>query len=326
MAQLGNVLSGGSWQSPGEYYGELGNSLLRALSGSSATTYVHGLSDKYLGTTFNSDRQRAEDMAFNAQQSQIQRDWTEMMFDRANAWNSESAQVGRLRAAGLNPSMMMAGGLSGASATVPSGSEAQYNGAVGLSSGNLADLLRLPSEVAKNVAQAQEVESRIPLNEQRINNLKREEQKLLSEAAKLGVEADIALSTKDSTIAMLESKNRLSRSESDEAAKYVSRLAKINADIVEQRLVNLQKEGMVSDEEVARIREQTRKLKAEADVAAEGAKHPEAAYWIEKISNVYQLSYLIFQGISESIKQGNPLPGHYSTEGDHAPVVLPPYQ
>lgn len=114
--------------------------------------------DPYLHPYAETRRQRAEDMQYNAEQSQIQRDWESMMFDRANQWNSESAQVARMRAAGLNPSLMMSGGLSGATATVPSGAEAQYSGAVG--AGNPMALLQTLSQVKLNDAQAENLQSK----------------------------------------------------------------------------------------------------------------------------------------------------------------------
>lgn len=60
---------------------------------------------------------------FNAQEAQKNRDFQKQMFDEANQWNSASAQVQRLREAGLNPYLMMNGGDAG-TATSPQGAQA----------------------------------------------------------------------------------------------------------------------------------------------------------------------------------------------------------
>lgn len=60
---------------------------------------------------------------FNAQEAQKNRDFQKQMFDETNQWNSASAQVQRLRDAGLNPYLMMNGGDAG-TATSPQGAQA----------------------------------------------------------------------------------------------------------------------------------------------------------------------------------------------------------
>ena len=60
---------------------------------------------------------------FNAQEAQKNRDFQKQMFDETNQWNSASAQVQRLREAGLNPYLMMNGGDAG-TATSPQGAQA----------------------------------------------------------------------------------------------------------------------------------------------------------------------------------------------------------
>lgn len=60
---------------------------------------------------------------FNASESQKNRDFQKQMFDETNQWNSASAQVQRLREAGLNPYLMMNGGDAG-TATSPQGAQA----------------------------------------------------------------------------------------------------------------------------------------------------------------------------------------------------------
>lgn len=60
---------------------------------------------------------------FNAAEAQKNRDFQKQMFDETNQWNSASAQVQRLREAGLNPYLMMNGGDAG-TATSPQGAQA----------------------------------------------------------------------------------------------------------------------------------------------------------------------------------------------------------
>lgn len=168
---IANWLSGGrlsDW-----LLGQVGN--LLGLSGVSSTSLGQGLSDKYLGTTYNSDRQRSEDMIYNAEQAQIDRNWQERMWNMTNAYNSPQSQMQRFRDAGLNPSLMMSGGLSGTEATIPSGAQAAHSGSVGFGSGNIMDLLKVKSEINLMDAQASNLESRTEtenfLRQARLDNL-----------------------------------------------------------------------------------------------------------------------------------------------------------
>ena len=84
-------------------------------------------------------------MAFNAEQAQLQRDWSEQMYNNQNAWNykmwneqnaynTPEAQVQRLRDAGLNPLYYGLDGSSAGSAqpaAQPLGYERAQVGALG---------------------------------------------------------------------------------------------------------------------------------------------------------------------------------------------------
>lgn len=66
-------------------------------------------------------RAQQETNSFNAQQAEIQRNWSQAMVREQNAYNSPSAQVERYKAAGLNPYAAMAQGSinSGAQTSLP---------------------------------------------------------------------------------------------------------------------------------------------------------------------------------------------------------------
>lgn len=69
-----------------------------------------------LGSTASSNqanrRINRENNEFNAQEAQKQRDWQESMWNKMNAYNSPSAQMARLRGAGLNPYLSASGNMS----------------------------------------------------------------------------------------------------------------------------------------------------------------------------------------------------------------------
>lgn len=56
---------------------------------------------------------------YNLKLAEKQNQWNIEMFNRQNAYNSPEQQVSRLRAAGLNPDMMMGGGISNTSTSLP---------------------------------------------------------------------------------------------------------------------------------------------------------------------------------------------------------------
>lgn len=67
-----------------------------------------------------------EQMQWNADEAQKNRDFQEKMFDETNDWNSAYSQRKRLEAAGLNPYLMLDGGNAG-TASSASGDSASYS-------------------------------------------------------------------------------------------------------------------------------------------------------------------------------------------------------
>lgn len=65
-----------------------------------------------------------EQQRFNAHQQELANQFNERMYDKNNAYNTPQAQMARFSAAGLNPYMMMASGISNTSQAVSSASPA----------------------------------------------------------------------------------------------------------------------------------------------------------------------------------------------------------
>ena len=102
--------------------------------GGSIISGASGVLSNVLGGIFGSKSQSSanktnlqinrENNAFNAEQAQINRDWTESLWNKSNNFNSAVSQRRRLEDAGLNPYLMMNGGNAGV-ATAQSGTPAQ---------------------------------------------------------------------------------------------------------------------------------------------------------------------------------------------------------
>jgi hypothetical protein len=81
-----------------------------------------------LGSLFTSGQSRwnqDKQNKFNAEQARIDRDWRESMWNKENEYNTPTAQLARIRDAGLSPGLMYQNGGSFAEASVPSGSQAR---------------------------------------------------------------------------------------------------------------------------------------------------------------------------------------------------------
>lgn len=83
-------------------------------------------------------RQAELNRQFNAQQAKLQRDWSQRMWNLNNSYNTPSAQMQRLREAGLNPNLAY-GDLSSSSASLQTGgATAEAGGLPHLSSPNIS--------------------------------------------------------------------------------------------------------------------------------------------------------------------------------------------
>ena len=107
-------------------------------------------------------------MAFNSAQSQIQRQWTEQMWNKQNEYNLPVNQMARLRAAGLNPSLMYSNGVSGlVSADVGAGSEAAASPSSAITQllGQVPQLLSDTNKTALTMSEIELNKSKLPLNQ-----------------------------------------------------------------------------------------------------------------------------------------------------------------
>lgn len=121
----------------------------------------------------------------------------QQLVDKANAYNTPGAQVGRFNQAGLNPYMMLgqinSGNQQSVATTQPTDYSSAVNGAVGAAS-SLIQGLTAQSEIAKNEADTRNVDADTTTkNIRNITELERnkaELQKQLSESAKTDADRD----------------------------------------------------------------------------------------------------------------------------------------
>lgn len=137
------------------------------------------------------DTQEAS-MLYNSAEADKQRDWETEMLHETQAYNSPSAQMQRLRDAGLNPSLVY--GQPIAESQPPAGAEASYGGSVrpipaesmidGISKMiGVTGLLDEQKELLK--WQAEEYKSRVPINQQKVINMRTELGKVIAETDNL---------------------------------------------------------------------------------------------------------------------------------------------
>lgn len=92
-----------------------------------------------------------EQMAWNANEAQKNRDFQREMFDATNDWNSALSQRKRLEAAGLNPYLMLDGGNAG-TASSASGDSASYSSMPNFSAPDLSSVTHGLSSVGDKIA------------------------------------------------------------------------------------------------------------------------------------------------------------------------------
>lgn len=128
------------------------------------------------------DYWNARNENFAREQNQLNRDWALNQWNRENAYNNPVAQMQRLKSAGLNP-MLMYGNGAGSLLAAPSHSPEQTTTQGRASQGlNMKDAMEaglmqsqqdlIESQVKKNLADAKEAESRIPVHQQEVEKIK----------------------------------------------------------------------------------------------------------------------------------------------------------
>lgn len=136
--------------------------------------WIDGALGNFLGLTSSGQQQFEAAQQFNAAEAEKQRLFEFEMWNKSNEYNSPAAQMQRAREAGLNPSMLFGQPISEAS--VPAGAEASSSSGSGGRFDPLglgADLSELPARIDLMKAQADEIRSRIPLNQTKVIHLKK---------------------------------------------------------------------------------------------------------------------------------------------------------
>lgn len=131
------------------------------IAGGPVGGFIAGTGANYLQSML--DKKHAKDqleteMAFNAEQAALNRQFQVDMWEKNNLYNSPEAQLKRLMAAGVNPNMMFGNGYNAVGSSAPSGSQAT-------SPGSIANgFLSHTAQVANLMANAQKNKSDADLN------------------------------------------------------------------------------------------------------------------------------------------------------------------
>ena len=158
---------------------------------------------------------------FNYYQSERQRDWNEQQAAQANQWNIENwqrqnayndpaAQMQRLRNAGINPALAFASGQVDNTASTPADAQMAHEWSPYQIDPATA------SVIDRNKAEAENLRSQIPVNKQKVNELKENANKIKQEAALLGISVEIGEMTKEGKIAAENAGNSLSKAQASQ--------------------------------------------------------------------------------------------------------------
>lgn len=116
------------FKSLGNFFGSQGFNVLSSATGGVLSSLLQSSNQKKLLNAQLAENQKNRD--FNASQAQLQRDFALDMFNRTNAYNDPSAQVQRMRSAGINPALAFGGMSDGSLASMASGTSASSSGSV----------------------------------------------------------------------------------------------------------------------------------------------------------------------------------------------------
>ncbi len=137
--------------------------IVGTIAGGPVGGFIGGTGADYLQSML--DRKHSKDqlefeMAFNAEQAALNRQFQVDMWNANNQYNSPQSQLQRLMYAGVNPNMMFGNGYNAVGASAPGGSQAS-------SPGSIANgLLLHRSQIANLMAQVRKTNSETSLNEQ----------------------------------------------------------------------------------------------------------------------------------------------------------------
>ncbi|MCM1356618.1 MAG: hypothetical protein NC212_09480 [Staphylococcus sp.] len=179
---------------------------------------------------------RQQDFAHN--EAQLNRDFQKQMFDETNAYNSPQEQVKRYVAAGLNPSLMYGGSMSGAAASAPSGSMASSPSAPASPQG-LSDLSLRAAEIARTNAETQAIKAQTKKTEADTDTVltyNTFQQSLLTNEINLG---SVSVRLGLSNIKLTDAETRIAYRQ---AEKVVHEM-----DLLEAQIDELRSQGMLND-------------------------------------------------------------------------------
>lgn len=224
---------------------------------------------------------------FEAEQSQIQRDWNEKMFDAQNNWNytmwqrqneynTPAAQVERMREAGLNPMFYGLDGTGNAgdlTAAQPLGYErASVNQLNPVSAGldaalKIAQLQNVEADTSKKNSEKNQIDAKLPYEVEQLrsqirqSNLNSDAQEIINKY--LDAQQDAELRVKNSTV---EVNNKAVEKAAAEIEKmdYEKTTMFIGWIETQEKILTLQKQRDLTDAQMEELASLIRKNDAEA--------------------------------------------------------------
>lgn len=190
-----------------------------------------------------------------------------LQWQRENAYNSPSAQMQRLRLAGLNPAMVFANGdMMNEAAASPQLESYPVSSPVQIDPLTAAQIDLMES-------QAMEHRSNVPVNEQRAEELRQS-------ARNLRLEGNFAAVTFSRRVGEYLVTSGLNIKKASEELKYAAQNIKNDADRLQSIADKARNEKLISDEQYSQAKEITRKMRAEADITEKGRNEAEFKSYI----------------------------------------------
>lgn len=223
----------------------------------------------------------------NRQLAAEQRAWDLDMWNRQNAYNDPSAQMSRLRAAGINPALAYAqGGMMNEAA--PAQEAAGSRDVAPRVQPYYQDPL-VAAQVANLNADSEEKKSRIPVNRATVVEINERANKVREEARALGLSNDMLEQTMPSQVSAAIAKNSFDKASAEAAMQYVNETAKATFDKLQTELDNLKKDGKIKDKVYEQKVAELRSLKARAEIDEYERDNKDVGFWLGKIDSLWDL-------------------------------------
>lgn len=219
--------------------------------------------------------------------AQEQNQWNLMMWQKQNAYNDPSAQMSRLRAAGINPALAYAnGGLMNEAAPAQEAAGATMQAAQIKPYYN--DPLML-AQIANLNADTHEKESRVPVNRARVNEINENANKVREEARAVGISNAILEQTMPSQVEAAIAKNKFDKASAEAAMQYVNDTARVTFEQLEAQLDNLKKDGKIKDKVYDQKVAELRSLNARAEIDEYERDNKDVGFWLGKVDSLWDL-------------------------------------